>query len=197
MFLSLEISSRNLTIVFFTPNIQPIGMVRNHVTIRIPSRVNRERAATEQVHSEIHCSIFRINSGVFGWYCWWCRCTGLFQRQIYFRRRDWYGTSGTIRLLWHQFTLIVDSLGYTFPATSTRSQSASWAINLDSWLSSSLQHDHQSLPKVSSAQVVFRGRVLLRRRDACLDGPRNHLHDRPARVFGCGERDSHTYYVTL
>jgi hypothetical protein len=54
---SCHSQSPNLTIGPFAPNIQSIGMVRNHVAIRIPSRVNRERAATEQVHSAIHCSI--------------------------------------------------------------------------------------------------------------------------------------------
>jgi hypothetical protein len=187
-------SPRNLisksTIGPFAPNIQSIGMVRNHVAIRAPSRVNRERAATEQVHSSIHCSIFRINSGI--WLVLLVVLPLVIQRQIYFRRRDWYGTIGTVRLLWHQFTYCRQP-GVDFPATSTLA--VCLLGNQSSWLSSSLQHDHQSLPKVSSS-VVFRGRMLLRRRDACLM-VLAITYDRPARVFGCGERDSHTYYVAL
>jgi hypothetical protein len=113
-----------------------------------PSRVNRERAATEQVHS-IHCSIFRINSGVSGWYCWWCRCTRLFSDKS--TLDDEIGTARLAQSVSFGINSSLSTAWGDFPATSTRSQSASWAINLDSWLSSSLQHDHQSLPKVSSS----------------------------------------------
>jgi hypothetical protein len=81
--------------------------------------------------------------------CWWCRCTRLFSDKS--TLDDEIGTAR-----WHSPSPLASIHSYCrqpgvdFPATSTRSQSASWAINLDSWLSSSLQHDHQSLPKVSS-----------------------------------------------
>jgi hypothetical protein len=121
-------------------------MVRNHVAITHPELTENEQQLNK--FTEIHCSIFRINSGVSGWYCLVPLHSVIPDKSTL---DDEIGTARLAQSVSFGINSSYCRQPVDFPATSTRSQSASWAINLDSWLSSSLQHDHQSLPKVSSS----------------------------------------------